>query len=408
MPSAFPELPPETWIRSETDGQGRPLLRWRVPPDAGRWPSALFLGLWLFAAATWGVGLMDEGLARGDLLSLVWPLATIVLFLVVGARRLWTVLRGPVPECLLFELDRLCARASGALRVPGPAAGTIGLVFPPGCSVREVPREAVALSRLDRAGERQCLLIPHGESEIEIGKGLREPEREWLARVLWAWAGRPGPALPPRHSEKPMPPGLPTLPAESWILVEQPEPDRLCVRWLAHPGRKLPWARGRCLLVLLGVSVWWVLALLVLGVFWLAMVQHLLFGGGRLTVEQVEVAGTAALLGGIVDMFILIGVALLLGFWGLTQPDRPARLTLAPGALIYDPGYFYADNRVISGKTLEIRRPELGEVCLDRVEGRQRLTIDRGVERIEVGAGLREPEREWLAEVLRGWAGPPR
>ena len=52
-----------------------------------------------------------------------------------------------------------------------------------------------------------------------------------------------------------------------------------------------------------------------------------------------------------------------------------------------------------------IPRQELGPIRLDRVGERQRLTIDVGAERIEIGRLLREPEREWLAGTLRAWAG---
>jgi hypothetical protein len=31
--------------------------------------------------------------------------------------------------------------------------------------------------------------------------------------------------------------------------------------------------------------------------------------------------------------------------------------------------------------------------------------LDWGAERVEIGRRLREPGREWLAEVLRRWAG---
>jgi hypothetical protein len=46
-------------------------------------------------------------------------------------------------------------------------------------------------------------------------------------------------------------------------------------------------------------------------------------------------------------------------------------------------------------------------LLLDRVGERQRLTVDGGGERVEIGHALREPEREWLHEVLRAWAGMP-
>jgi len=40
---------------------------------------------------------------------------------------------------------------------------------------------------------------------------------------------------------------------------------------------------------------------------------------------------------------------------------------------------------------------------LDRVGERQRLCFDRGADRFEIGSCLREPEREWLFDVLSEW-----
>ena len=54
-----------------------------------------------------------------------------------------------------------------------------------------------------------------------------------------------------------------------------------------------------------------------------------------------------------------------------------------------------------------ILKREIGAVRLERVGERQRLTIDHGAERIEIGAFLREPEREWLYEVLKQWKENP-
>jgi hypothetical protein len=46
---------------------------------------------------------------------------------------------------------------------------------------------------------------------------------------------------------------------------------------------------------------------------------------------------------------------------------------------------------------------ELGPFTLERVGERQRLRVDHGAERIEIGHILREPEREWLADFLVDW-----
>jgi hypothetical protein len=52
-----------------------------------------------------------------------------------------------------------------------------------------------------------------------------------------------------------------------------------------------------------------------------------------------------------------------------------------------------------------IPKTEVGEIKLERVGERQRLTIDHGVERIEIGKFLQEPEREWIFEILKQWKG---
>lgn len=46
---------------------------------------------------------------------------------------------------------------------------------------------------------------------------------------------------------------------------------------------------------------------------------------------------------------------------------------------------------------------EIGPFTVERIAERQRLRFDQGVERIEVGMMLREPEREWLEAELSAW-----
>jgi hypothetical protein len=53
------------------------------------------------------------------------------------------------------------------------------------------------------------------------------------------------------------------------------------------------------------------------------------------------------------------------------------------------------------------REQVAGGLRLDRVGERQRLTVDCGADRVEIGFALREPEREWLHGVLLAWLGPP-
>jgi hypothetical protein len=114
------------------------------------------------------------------------------------------------------------------------------------------------------------------------------------------------------------------------------------------------------------------------------------------------------------------GIAAMTGLYGLLRPPRPESLTLRLNELIYDPGRLLPTADRVHGAKLSasgsgfprrsarprtIAREELGPIWLGREDGRQRLTIDVGAERIEIGPLLREPEREWLAEILRAWAG---
>ena len=97
----------------------------------------------------------------------------------------------------------------------------------------------------------------------------------------------------------------------------------------------------------------------------------------------------------------------------LSRP-KPERLRLDSMTFMHDPGTpgslnpFSNRSSKQEQSTAEPRlrhtdRSNVGKVCLDRVGERQRLTVDLGTERVEVGHDLDEPEREWLHEVLLKW-----
>ncbi|MEZ6142712.1 MAG: hypothetical protein R3B84_19290 [Zavarzinella sp.] len=48
-------------------------------------------------------------------------------------------------------------------------------------------------------------------------------------------------------------------------------------------------------------------------------------------------------------------------------------------------------------------RKHIDKIALHGTGQSQRLAIDIGADRIEIGAGLREPEREWLHDILLHW-----
>src|SRR5262245_8658052 len=104
------------------------------------------------------------------------------------------------------------------------------------------------------------------------------------------------------------------------------------------------------------------------------------------------------------------------GLW-LLRRSRPESLTLGEDSFRHDlgraSGYAgYSDayrNRGLDRRTdwerlvgppvvLEVPKEEVGKVVLERDRG-LRLRYDLGADRVEVGRHLREPEKEWLAEV---------
>ena len=106
-----------------------------------------------------------------------------------------------------------------------------------------------------------------------------------------------------------------------------------------------------------------------------------------------------------------IGIYLLARAAGCLLRLRGESLVLARETLRSDLGwyqYFY-DVRCDWGRPeprarIElIAKDEVDAVRLERIGGNQRLSVDRGANRIEIGRFLPEAEREWLASVLAGW-----
>jgi len=119
----------------------------------------------------------------------------------------------------------------------------------------------------------------------------------------------------------------------------------------------------------------------------------------------------------------LLSLGIMLGL-GCFMRSRPEVLTLGadyfrhelgrPGGWpsIIDRYFIYGfDNRratwrrLLRGPALSVELPkeELGKILVERVRGWFHLRYDVGAERIELGRYLTEPEREWLAEVIRDW-----
>src|SRR5262249_60675576 len=74
---------------------------------------------------------------------------------------------------------------------------------------------------------------------------------------------------------------------------------------------------------------------------------------------------------------------------------RPARAPPAP------PQRRWFGVNPAGPKPTQIARSDIRGFALERVDGQQRLYLDRGADRVEIGAGLRESDREWLVAVLQ-------
>jgi hypothetical protein len=197
----------------------------------------------------------------------------------------------------------------------------------------------------------------------------------------------------------------PPPPPAGTTIVRATDPPALSWQWKPaelHPARK---------------------ALIAFAVLWLGMLVlfSVLLAAGLVDAVPEDSPMEETGLWVIIALQILLG-GLLFGvpaFW----PRQPERLTLTDTTLEWDSGsatlplaflaggliHFSSGTRpdhppfIWKRRRLTASRDQITNVRLDRVGERQRLTIDHGADRIEIGACLREPEREWLVEVLKQW-----
>lgn len=106
----------------------------------------------------------------------------------------------------------------------------------------------------------------------------------------------------------------------------------------------------------------------------------------------------------------------------LLRPQKPESVTLEHSRFKYDTGsapmnfmsmYYRMRKKQHSmnpfsmmfqkRKTYELTLAECPEFVLEGLGDDQRLRFDDGADRITIGDSLKEPEREWLAEVLNRW-----
>jgi hypothetical protein len=196
---------------------------------------------------------------------------------------------------------------------------------------------------------------------------------------------------------------LPEIPAGSTITVEETA-DGLHLQWLNPWGEHV---RGVIFFLTIWLAGWAVFA-----VFAVARV-----------IRDVQRAST-------LDRLLLFWLCIWLvagGFisyvwWRLIAPAKPEVLILGGRELRHRAGTprsgfsFATCSLKVASKQFsrfrsQLRRPTetaadksaVGKPLLEPVGEHQRLTVDIGADRIEIGEFLRGPEREWLAQVLQLW-----
>jgi hypothetical protein len=111
------------------------------------------------------------------------------------------------------------------------------------------------------------------------------------------------------------------------------------------------------------------------------------------------------------------GIAASVTLLNILRPSKPTRLSfLVDGRLRFEQGTYQkryidsdgdeASSVVRKGKRYGVfERSQINNVMLERVGERQRLSFDYKSQRIEMGKGLAEPEREWLFDELKKYTG---
>jgi hypothetical protein len=95
------------------------------------------------------------------------------------------------------------------------------------------------------------------------------------------------------------------------------------------------------------------------------------------------------------------------------RPQKPSVLTLSSKGIAFETGTrspnltptrpqkkFYSSFEEFRNRKFSLALPQIRTVNLGWAGEKQRLSFDYGVERIEIGQSLSEPEREWLYSLL--------
>jgi hypothetical protein len=195
---------------------------------------------------------------------------------------------------------------------------------------------------------------------------------------------------------------LPDKPAGS-VIEESTDPEGVTLSWpTPSPGR----ARYAVAAFILFWLCAWAFG-------WVAAAGQIVRGGNG--------GGPQLFLVGWLGAWTVGGGFAIWLLWAMLRPARPESVRLEAEVLRYDPGrspynpwqqrrWWGWGHPAVPKPTLpaEVAKSDIRGFVLERVGERQRLCFDRGADRLEIGAGLREPEREWLFAVLQRWRTPNR
>lgn len=408
----LPDKPDGCVISEAIDSDGITLRWWPIKAGLSHYAGAAFIAV-MTCLVTGGCIAMATSYFRGG--GGIGPgcCAAFVVFggwaffAVILIRHLWIMLRpdqpGLVrlqPQWLRYAPERSKVKA-GKQDMPWPFHNS-----PPGAPHPRraaVPRAQIHGVALERVCERQRLILDCRADRIEIGADLGAADREWLHAVLQRWLSPSGDAgFAVRETSDAQ--GIETSSAKppGCAIEEQVDAEGVTLRWPPPaPGLKVYAVAGMYALFLgpltLGLSI---------------TACSILFNPA----------------GGLSGCFIFVwcllafvGACLVYGIWTLVRADRPESVRLEPERLRYEPGRskaksfqeWFESPRPKAGtpsppapRPVVVKRAEIRGFVLDRVGERQRLSFEFGNERVEIGAFLREPEREWLHAILRRWLSP--
>lgn len=115
------------------------------------------------------------------------------------------------------------------------------------------------------------------------------------------------------------------------------------------------------------------------------------------------------------------GLFAIFAAYSLLKPTIPESVTLHKYRFVYNSGSAFLKNlnprklaeqkaqrnpmKLLFGnnKTYEFTKTECPEFVLEGTGFDQRVYFDDGADRVQIGDSLKEPEREWLANVLQSW-----